>query len=152
MKGLRTAIKKTFEELVKESKTLAESRTAREQRTAHNILTMKRRWDKKNEKILAGTLVRNHVKAYVVTFICSKCKSSYDHVVKMEVWSLGKLDGEDRWRATSEIRGSGMYDFHNDLPIKIRHEGRVAARCARCLEEEAEGRLRARQAIRMKNP
>lgn len=129
-----------FSTLVRQGETMGAARKRRESRTARNLLTMKKVWDAKHEKIIEGLLKKDHIRAIVVTERCGACKEENQHVRDLELWSKASTVNGDVWRLTGTITGTVVYDLYKHLPIKVINISKFPARCARCLIDDAEER------------
>ena len=87
----------------------------------------------RRDKLLAGSLVRHHMAAVIITDVCGMCDSEHNFVSEIKVWSHSPLKGIDTAQITGEVHGTGMYEFHSDLPLVLSHVQRHVATCPKCL-------------------
>jgi len=128
----------TMDKLIAQATTFAESKKRRVRRTTKNLLNVKNKINSQLEKIILGTLERDHIQAHVQVVTCSKCKGTQKHVDFLHVWSHSTIESNSSNRMTTEIKTRGMYDFHRDLPIKIIEDVRFVPVCAECLYLDAD--------------
>ena len=129
-----------LDKLFAEAKTMAESRKAREKKTSHNILHVKRKIEDSMEKAFVGSLQRSYMLAITINERCSSCGHEQERVSRLSIVSKSTLNGTER--ETMQVSGQVIYDFNQDLPIRIRRGETSVIVCVECLLEDQAKRNR----------
>ena len=109
-------------------------------KTRNNIMNVKHQVNRALDKIAEGSMRRVALKAYISIDHCSECHREQSRVARMEVWSESTALGSHITRCTTLVLGTGMYEFHQDLPIVVQTTNNYIPRCADCLVADAFGR------------
>jgi hypothetical protein len=81
---------------------------------------------------------RKLIEAVIDVEVCTYCKSRTKHIRSLCVWSKTPMNVLDPWQMTSQILAKGMYEFHQDLPIRtVTHTTEIPV-CADCLVQHME--------------
>lgn len=132
---------KAFErQRVGSAKTLSEARKARERKKANRLLFQSVLSPDARFRTMEGAMVRDHIRAKIVTDICTRCGTETERVGELEIWSKAELRGSTFWQLAVTIRNRTLYEMNSSLPLRIVELNNFVPSCPDCIRKDAEKR------------